>query len=124
MNRLLEEISFWLLIIGCFSLLVLLEIAPGWPKTVIGWIVVIIIGIPAYILVQGGGEALLGRIDDSRIGTWVTDKTAETSFSLLRVSFKLAVVLILISFVIIIWLLIGNYLKPVKDFFAIHFACW
>ncbi len=105
-----------------YTVLVLLQIAPTLPKTPVGWAIVILIGIPAYILMEWFGELLWDRADRSHIGTWVTTRTADKQFSWIRVGYRLMVALLVISLAIIAWIAFADYLSPVRQFLNQHFA--
>src|SRR6266511_2893927 len=75
----------WLMVCG----LVLLQIAPHFPTTVLQWALLLVLGPPLYVL----GEALGSWLFSPERGHRISPK----SFSLLRLVYGLVVVLLIVG---------------------------
>ena len=91
-QRVVVVIATWL----ALGVLVLFELLPAWPRTVVGWAVLLFAG-PAMLLV---GEAAGKAMEAEPIGRWVAGRTATRRFSFLRLGYLLVRVLVTASIVL------------------------
>jgi hypothetical protein len=74
---------------------VLLNLLPWHPRTLIGWLLFIALGVPAYIVAEGAAKWLMFQVESRGPGRVVHERTAKQTFSWLRIMWALFVALLL-----------------------------
>ena len=116
----MEKVLAVAAIVVILLVLVLVQIAPAWPKTLVGWGVILLVGLPLYVVLEIAWEVLFERMWGGRVGSWVTRRTEYQRFSWLRVCYALVIGMLVVGvFVVVIVLL--NQSEIVREFLAKHF---
>jgi len=99
-----------------------------WPRTLVGWAVMVGVGPLAWIAAQAAGELairLAFRLPWLRRSSdWVERRTQEQQFSMLRVGFALLGGVALLAVVLVLWVYdesLPGIPGAVKQFVARHF---
>lgn len=90
----IKTIGLYLLSIIIIWAVVIVQFVPSLPSTVLGWILLLVLGPPLYLL----GESVFQKIFSTERGSRMSDKR----FSVKRISFALIIV---IPFLLAIYLL-------------------
>jgi phosphatidylserine synthase len=90
-------------ILGIYLILILFYIYPHWPNDLIGWIFLILAGIPTFIFLELFGETVF--IEKTGM------KISKKRFSVKRIVFSIFVVGVIIGTFVLIWVNFGSYIR-------------
>jgi hypothetical protein len=106
-------------ILAVAVLLGLAETYPYRPRTALGWLLFVFVGVPLGWIISGVFEALLDR---EPAGQWVNRRTANKPFSWVRVFYLLLRTLFLLAVILLtVWLAV-SYLPALGDLGTRHFG--
>ena len=97
MARIARHLKTALLVEAITVPVVLLYLTPHWPRTVLGWMLVILFGPPLWFL----GEGLFEWVKEIAPGDSVT-----------TVVYSIVVLLLLVGGYVLFSMLLGDYLRP------------
>ena len=97
MTRIVRYLKTALLIESITVPVALLYLSPHWPKTILGWLLVIIFGPPLWFL----GESLF---------EWATETIPSDSVT--TIVYIFIVLLLMVGVCILFSMLLGDYLRP------------
>ena|SRR5437762_3544468 len=99
-----------------------------WPRTLVGWAVIVGVGPLAWIAAQAAGELAIRLVFRlpwlRRSSDWVERRTQRQQFSMLRVGFALLGGVALLAVVVLLWVYdesLPGIPGAVKQFVARHF---
>ena len=106
-------------ILAVAALLGLAETYPYRPRTALGWLLFVFVGVPIGWIISGAFEAL---VDRDPAGQWVNRRTASKRFSWVRVLYLLLRTLFLLALIMLtIWLAV-SYVPALRDQVSRHFG--
>ena len=106
-------------ILAVAVLLGLAETYPYRPRTALGWLLFVFVGVPLGWIISGVFEALLDR---EPAGQWVKRRTAHKRFSWVRVLYLLVRTLFALAVIMLtIWFAI-SYVPALGDLVTRHFG--
>ena len=117
----LERTLATLAIIVIFLGLVLVQIAPGWPKTITGWVLLAVVGVPLYVMLEVAGALFSEKAWGGRIGIWLSRRTEHKRFSWLRIGYALGIGLIALA-VCAVGIALLDQSTSFRQFMSEHFA--
>ncbi len=103
--------------IGCYLLLNLLAIAflvivyGIWPRTLIGWCVMAVVGLPMLAIAEWVGDRVVG----GRVSRWVDPSPRRVSMK--RMSYLLLVILVFTGLWLTVWTAVRSWVEP-------HLGSW
>lgn len=65
------------------AFLALLGLLPAWPRTLLGWAVLLLVGPAILLVAEAVGEAM----DADPVGRWLAQRTGSLRFSVLRIGY-------------------------------------
>jgi len=86
-----------------YVVLILLYLYPHWPTDLVGWFILIVVGIPISLCVEWVGEILFSE----RIGLRISGK----KFSVTRIVFSLFVFLVIAGVLALFWFVFGPFIR-------------
>lgn len=92
------------LIVGIVVLLLLLDIFPHLPNSPIGWVILVGLGVPFWLLLEWFGQKILSKKLGHRI--------SERPFSGIRIICAFAAILIFCAGILALWKLSGHWIRP------------
>jgi len=96
-----------LVILVVYLVLLLYYIYPHWPIDIVGWFILMLVGIPISLCLEWIGESIFRKE--------VEKKISDKKFSAKRITFSLLVFLGVAGVFVILWLIFGSFIRP-------HFA--
>ena len=82
----------------------LLALFPWAPSSLTGWVILVVVGLPLYVLLEGLGEVVFSE----KVGKSISDK----AFSGARILYSVAVMLTFYGLVYLIWQVVSVYIRP------------
>ncbi len=89
--------------LAIYVVLILLYLYPHWPIDLVGWVILMGVGIPISLCVEWVGESVLSE----RIGLKISGK----SFSVTRIVFSLFVFLVIAGGLALFWFVLGPFVR-------------
>jgi len=99
------EAALGILFVGlALTGVLLLNLFPYAPSSLAGWVLLVVVGIPLYVLLEGLGELVF----NDKVGRRTSDK----DFSGARILFGVVLMLAFYGIVYLVWQAINEYVRP------------
>lgn len=89
--------------LGVYIVLILLYIHPHWPIDLVGWLILIVVGIPISLCLEWIGESVFS----DKVGL----KISSEKFSIKRIVFSLFVSAVIVGALVLLWLVFGSFIR-------------
>lgn len=102
-KRIIWYITSFLIFLGFYLVLILLYIYPHWPMNVVGWFILIVIGIPISLYLEWTGEFVFNK----KVGLKISHK----NFSVKRIMLALFVFIVIGGILVFLWFIFKSFLS-------------
>ena len=91
-------------LVAFYTMFLLLDIFPHKPNSLAGWLIVIIVGLPSWLIIEWLG----GLVFSKKLGDRISDKP----FSSARIIYPLVVFLVFLGIMFLLWKILDPFLRP------------